>query len=94
MAAGLDGLERGMAPPDPIQKDPADLSEGEREALGARRLPSTLGEAIDALQVDAVLADALGADLYRSFVAVRKMEWEALKDVPHEEEVRLLLERY
>jgi glutamine synthetase len=94
IAAGLDGIKRGMLLPDPIQMDPADLGDDERETRKAWRLPTNLGEAINALQHDAVLSDALGADLFRSFVAVRRMEWEALKDLPDEEEVRLLLERY
>jgi glutamine synthetase len=32
--------------------------------------------------------------LAKAFLAVRQAEWEALKDLPLEEEVKLLLERY
>ncbi|MCX6024402.1 MAG: glutamine synthetase, partial [Chloroflexi bacterium] len=94
MAAGLDGIARGMTLGEPVQMDPADLPETEREARGIRPLPSRLDQAIAALEQDSVLLDALGPDLARSFMAVRRAEWEALKDMPHEDEVRLLLERY
>ncbi len=94
IAAGLDGIERGMTLGEPVNGDPADLSDAEREARGIRRLPATLGEAIHALENDAVLLDALGEGLARSYLAVRRAEWEAMKDMPHEQEVALLLERY
>jgi len=94
IAAGLDGIERNLGLPEPVQMDPADLSETERHDRGIRQLPSNLGEAIQALETDALLASALGPELFRSFLAVRRMEWEAMKDLPFEDEVRLLLERY
>ncbi|NOZ26853.1 MAG: glutamine synthetase [Chloroflexi bacterium] len=92
--AGLDGLENQMSLGDPVQMDPADLSDEERERRGIHPLPTTLGEAIQALEADQVLLEALGTDLARSFLAVRRAEWEGMKDMSHEEEVRLLLARY
>lgn len=94
IAAGLDGLEKGLDPAEPIQMDPADLSEEEQAVRGIRPLPASLGEAIAALEQDEVLLQALGSELARSYLAVRRAEWEAMKDLPHEEEVRILLERY
>ena len=94
ITAGLDGLEKRMTPADPVQVDPADLSEAEREARGIHPLPTNLGQAIQALEQDEVLLEALGPELARSFLAVRRAEWEAMQDLSLEEEVRLLLERY
>ncbi|GIV84209.1 MAG: glutamine synthetase [Candidatus Roseilinea sp.] len=94
IAAGVDGLAKGMTLGEPVNGDPADLSEAERAARSIRQLPTTLGEAIAALEQDAVLLDALGDALARSYLAVRRAEWEAMKDLPHAEEVQLLLERY
>jgi glutamine synthetase len=76
IAAGLDGLEHGLAPPAPMLVDPATLSEEEREAAGARRYPTTLGEALQELEKDDVLTGALGDLLARSYLAVRWSEWE------------------
>ncbi|MDW8352381.1 MAG: glutamine synthetase family protein [Anaerolineae bacterium] len=94
IAAGMDGIARDMRLGEPVTGDPADLSDEERAARGIRQLPASLGEAIAALEGDEVLLDALGDDLARSYLAVRRAEWEAMKHMPHEEEVRLLLERY
>jgi glutamine synthetase len=76
IAAGLDGIERGLEPPDPVEVDPATLSQDQREALGVRPLPESQGDALDALEADTVLTGALGPVLTRSYVAVRRSEWE------------------
>ncbi len=76
IAAGLDGLERGLAPPEPIEVDPATLSDDERAARGAHRMPATQGEALDALAADGLLLGALGEELAGSYMAVRRSEWE------------------
>jgi glutamine synthetase len=77
IAAGLDGLERGLDAPDPVEVDPATIPEQEREERGLRRLPATQAEALDALAADPVLTGALGPVLTESYLAVRRSEWEA-----------------
>jgi len=77
IAAGLDGLERGLEPPEPVEVDPATIDEKEREARGIVRLPVTQEEALDALEQDSVLTDALGPVLAGSYLAVRRSEWAA-----------------
>jgi glutamine synthetase len=77
IAAGLDGLERGLEPPDPVEVDPATIPEAERMSRGIQRLPVTQEEALDALESDALLADAMGAVLAGSYLAVRRSEWDA-----------------
>jgi glutamine synthetase len=94
IAAGLDGLQRRLELPEEVTVDPGYFPESERLARGIDLLPQNLGESLEALQNDQVLLEALGDDLTRSFTAVRKAEWEALKDMSLEEEVNLLIERY
>jgi glutamine synthetase len=77
IAAGLDGLERGLEPPEPVEVDPATIPEDERERRGILRLPATQAEALDALAADAVLRSALGPVLAESYLAVRRSEWAA-----------------
>jgi glutamine synthetase len=76
IAAGLDGLERGLEPPDPVEVDPATLSDEERADRGIDRMPVNQGEALDALAADRLLLGALGTDLAGSYLAVRRSEWE------------------
>ena len=77
IAAGLDGLERGLEPPEPVEVDPATIPEDERARRGIVRLPATQAEALDALEADEVLTSALGPVLTESYLAVRRSEWAA-----------------
>ena len=77
IAAGLDGLERELEPPEPVEVDPATIPEDERAARGILRLPATQEEALDALAADLVLTTALGPTLTTSYLAVRRSEWAA-----------------
>jgi glutamine synthetase len=77
IAAGLDGIDRGLQPPDPLLIDPATLNDQERAAAGAGRYPETPLEALGLLSKDDALLDALGEPLARSYLAVRRSEAEA-----------------
>ena len=77
IAAGLDGIERGLEPPEPVEVDPATIPDAEREARGIHRLPATQEEALDALEADPVLTGAFGPALAGSYLAVRRSEWAA-----------------
>src|SRR3954447_5022721 len=43
MAAALDGIERGLDPGDPVNEDPGNLTDAEREQRGIRRFPTSPG---------------------------------------------------
>ena len=77
IAAGADGLERALEPPDPVNVDPATIPEEERARRGILRLPATQEEALDALEADELLMEALGPALAESYLAVRRSEWVA-----------------
>ncbi|HAJ62376.1 MAG TPA: glutamine synthetase [Cyanobacteria bacterium UBA8543] len=94
IAAGLDGVRHCLELGESVEIDPGYMSESERSDCGIERLPTTLGEAIEHLSNDRVLLSALGPELAQAYVAVRQAEWEAMKDLALEEEVKLLLERY
>jgi glutamine synthetase len=94
IAAGLDGIRQGRNPGEPIATDPGYLSDNERRDRQIDRLPTQLGEAIAQFTQNQVLQEALGPALAQAFLAVRQAEWEALKQLDLEAEVKLLLERY
>src|SRR5438067_993420 len=75
VAAGLDGIERGLDPGEPVAFNPHDLSDSERSARGIRRYPTTLLEALKELEKDELLLDATGAARAHEFVGVRRAEW-------------------
>jgi glutamine synthetase len=77
IAAGLDGIERELEPPEPVEVDPATLSEAERLRRGIKPVPATQAEALAALAGDHVLTEALGPVLTEAYLAVRRSEWAA-----------------
>jgi glutamine synthetase len=80
LAAIADGLERGAHPPAALQTDVGHLTDAEAAALGATRLPSRLDVALDALEADDVLAQALGEIVMRHYLAVKRFEWASYLD--------------
>jgi glutamine synthetase len=80
LAAGLDGIARKLDPGEPTLVDPDTLSESERQRRGIRRHPASLGEALDALERDDVLRDALGPMLFKEYVAVKRSEVRGFQD--------------
>jgi glutamine synthetase len=94
IAAGLDGIRRGLKPGEAVTIDPGNFSTAERQQRKIDRLPQTLGEAIAHLKQDEHLLNALGTELAQAFLAVRQAEWEAMQEMTLEEEVEMLVERY
>ncbi|MGN6172423.1 MAG: glutamine synthetase family protein [Streptosporangiaceae bacterium] len=72
--AGLDGIRRKLDPGEAVNVDPATLTDAERLAVGARRLPASLAEALDALEADDLLMDSLGDLRRRAYLAVKRSE--------------------
>jgi len=67
IAAGIDGLRRKLEPPAPVDG----MAYGMAEVVD---LPTSLGVALDALEADRVLRDALGEEFIKLFVAVKRHE--------------------
>jgi glutamine synthetase len=85
LAAGMDGIERNFDPGEPTTVDPATLSEEERASRGIYPLPASLDEALDALEGDEVLIEALGEPLVRTHLAVARAQAKMAKELSPEE---------
>jgi glutamine synthetase len=94
LAAGMDGIERGLDPGEPTMVDPATLGEDERAARGIRPLPASPDEALDALEGDAVLVNAIGEPLVRTHVAVARAQAAMARELPPEEVAATAAELY
>jgi len=77
LAAGLDGVEKGMSCPKPLnQMNVYELTPEERIDLGIEMLPGSLFEALVSFESDNVLQSALGSNLTEAFLKSRMSEWE------------------
>ena len=94
IAAGLDGIKNQIEPGEPAEIDPGNYSDEERDRRGIRRLPTTLDEALDELERDQVLLEALGPLLASSYIAVKRNESAFFKDKSAEEETRQHFYKY
>ncbi len=74
--AGLDGIERDLDCDDPVRENIYEFDEEKRDEYGITTLPSNLGEAIDALEADEVIQDALGEHVYENFTEAKTKEFE------------------
>jgi glutamine synthetase len=75
LAAGLDGVARGLVPPDPVDKNIFEMSHRERRRYRIDELPRDLHEALDCLEKDDVIRAALGEHIYERFVEAKREEW-------------------
>jgi glutamine synthetase len=75
IAAGLDGIDRGLDPGPDCADDLFALSPAEIGARGIGLLPQSLAEALDALEADAVVRGALGETLAGEFLRLKRAEW-------------------
>ena len=94
IAAGLDGIANEVDPGEPQEIDPGNYSDEERERKGIRRLPTSLDEALDELERDEVLKNALGPLLATSYIAVKRNESAFFKEQSPEEETRQHFYKY
>ena len=74
MLAGLDGLRKKIEPPEPIDYDLYSLSPSELAKVPS--LPSTLEEAVELMESDSFAREALGSEIYDTFVDMKKREIE------------------
>jgi glutamine synthetase len=66
LAAGLDGIERGLTPPPAIEADPY--------AAEAPALPATLGDALDALDKDPLYRQSFGSGFVDYYLMMKRSE--------------------
>jgi len=75
IAAGLDGIDRAIDPGPDCTDDLFELSVAQIAERGIAVLPQSLAGAVDALEADAVIGAALGSELQREFVRLKRAEW-------------------
>ena len=76
LAAGLDGIERKLLPPEEITENIFEMNAEERAANGIEDLPDSLEHALVALKADPLLAEVLGPHILPQYIAGKEKEWE------------------
>ena len=76
LAAGLDGIEKGLTPPEETTENIFAMDAETRAAKGIDSLPGSLSESVDAMEKDAVVAEALGRHIFDYYTAGKRREWD------------------
>jgi glutamine synthetase len=94
IAAGLDGVERNLQLADPVEESLFEMDATTIAAKGIRELPGTLGEALDELEADSVIRDALGEHVFSHYLAAKRAEWDEYRTQVSDWEVDRYLDQF
>lgn len=86
-AAGLEGIEKELEVPAPINDDIFHMSEDRRGELGIENLPGSLADAVKELQYGEIGYKTLGEHVFGEFVALKKAEWDSYRTAVHAWEI-------
>jgi len=76
LAAGLEGIEKGLEPPAPVEENVYEMTAEERQKRGITTLPASLLEAIQLTEKSEMVRKALGDHVFEAFIQNKKIEWE------------------
>ena len=76
LAAGLDGIKRGLVPPASVQQDIFEMTEEERAEAGITSLPRNLYEAIHEMKKSEFMKDVLGEEVFHKYTKAKRAEWD------------------
>ncbi|MCX8198255.1 MAG: type I glutamate--ammonia ligase [Candidatus Micrarchaeota archaeon] len=79
LAAGLDGIEKKLEPPQPVEERVYGYEEEKRKTLGIGTLPSSLEEASREFEADKVLTDAMGSHVTERLLTIQKKDWDGYR---------------
>ncbi len=91
LAAGLEGIEKEYELPEPVEQDIYRMSEEERRELGIVSLPGSLIEAIQLTEKSKLVRKTLGDQVFNSFIASKKVEWDDYRKCVHPYEIKRFL---
>ena len=75
LAAGLDGIARGLTPPPEIRDNIYSMDAETRAAHNITALPGTLKEALAEMQADPLIMDVLGEHVAQHYIEGKMKEW-------------------
>lgn len=94
LEAGLDGLQREMKVPEPVNENIYNLTPEQEKALSLERLPSNLLLALEEMEKDPLIQATLGRHIFTKYIAAKAREWKAYDEMVHQWEIDSYLKIY
>ncbi len=91
LAAGLEGVEKNYAMPEPSNDNIYHMTEEQRQKAGIKSLPEDLLEAVKITEKSQLVKNALGQKVFDYFIRNKRMEWDEYKAQVTEYEVNKYL---
>lgn len=76
LGAGMDGIEKKVELPEPIEEDIFEMNPAERRAHGITDLPGNLYAAILETEKSKLVKEILGDHIFNKFIENKKIEWD------------------
>jgi len=76
LAAGLDGIKRGLAAPEPVEDDVYGFNEEKLQSMGIATLPGSLAEALEELKKSTLMKGVFGEETFSKYLGAKKAEWD------------------
>jgi glutamine synthetase len=84
LKAGLDGIKNKLALAPHTDRNIYVMDESERKDAGIENLPASIIDAVEALQSDPVICEALGEHAVAHFVEAKRIEWDLFRTTVHD----------
>jgi glutamine synthetase len=94
LKAGLDGIKNKLTPPPAVDQNIFAMSREEREQAGIKSLPGSLAEALEELNNNPVIREALGEHIVERFIEAKTKECDGYRMIVHQWELDQYLAMY
>lgn len=94
LAAGLDGIRRGLDLPEATEENPFFQGIGNQHNIPLEYLPESLNRALDVFEEDEVIKEALGPYIFDRFLNTKRLEWREYRLEVTEWELKKYLSLY
>lgn len=94
LAAGLDGIKKGMTPPPAVNRNIFEMSDEEMAELGVSSLPGNLYDAMQEFKADPLVKETLGDHIFNVYQEFKTKEWDSYRTAVHPWEIEQYLTRY
>jgi glutamine synthetase len=94
LASGLDGIKQKLVPPPPVNKNIFTMSQREKRRFKIEDLPTNLEEALNAMEKDPVILEAMGEHLAEAYIAGKRQHWNDFMAAVHPWELQQYLSTY
>ncbi|UCE11865.1 MAG: glutamine synthetase [Candidatus Thorarchaeota archaeon] len=79
LAAGLEGIDRKIEPPEPVEEDVFDFDDAKLREFYIDSLPTDLGEALHEFEESKLMKETLGEHAFEKYLSLKTAEWRNFK---------------